>query len=181
MPDGDVPGVVELPEFPGVEGEPGLLVDPPVAPGVPGKVPHGEPVGLFPGFVFGFTVEGVVLVPGVDGLVEFAPGTVDGTVEFPGGVEVFPGVDAPGVWLCPGVTEPDGDEPPAGALCATTQAAHVRSMKRKVSLVADIQEPPGLRFDPFHRTRSRNPYANCAATHDGLTSDRCGRPPRTIW
>jgi hypothetical protein len=106
-----VPGAVELP----VDGGPGLVgfagfavdpADPLDAPGVTGKVPHGPPVGLFPGFVFGLVVEGAVPLPGVGGFGEFDPGTVDGVVEFgvavlPGGVAVFPGGVAagpPGVW-----------------------------------------------------------------------------------
>lgn len=52
-------------------------------PGVPvpfGNVPQGEPLGLVPGelVVFGFTVEGRVLLPGVAGFVEFDPGTPEG-------------------------------------------------------------------------------------------------------
>jgi hypothetical protein len=102
---GDVPGVAELfwvfpdgdePEF----DESGLEVDPvfgvvaPAAPGVPGRFPHGELLGVFPGVVFGFTVEGCVVLPGVGGFGEFAPGTgagVVGTGDGAVGVEVFPG------------------------------------------------------------------------------------------
>ena len=73
--------------FPEVEGaEPELdepdaedpVFDGPEVPVVSGKVPQGEPLGLVPGAfeVFGFTVEGCVLVPGVAGFVEFEPGTV---------------------------------------------------------------------------------------------------------
>jgi hypothetical protein len=85
-----------------------LVVEPLEAPGVPGKFPHGPPVGLVPGVVFGFTVDGVVLLPELGGFVEFEPGTVDGVVGvglgvvgvdvLPGGVAVFPGaVAVPGV------------------------------------------------------------------------------------
>ena len=152
MPDGDVPGEVELPGVPGLAGVfglagvPGFVADPPAAPGVPGKGPHGEPVGLCPGFVFGFTVEGVVPLPGVGGLVEFAPGTVDGTVVLPGGVVVLGvGVAVPGVRLCPGTPAPlAGEAPPDGAFCATIQLAHNRSNERKVSLAADIGSPPSF-------------------------------------
>jgi hypothetical protein len=51
----------------------------PVVPAVPGTVPHGEPLGVVPGavVVFGFTVEGCVLLPGVAGFVELAPGTLE--------------------------------------------------------------------------------------------------------
>lgn len=149
-----VPGVVELPE---VDGEPGLLAEPLEAPGVPGKFPHGAPEG-FPGVVFGFTVDGVVLLPELGGFVEFEPGTVDGVVGvglgvvgvdgLPGGVAVFPGVGAvPGVWVCPALPEPPaGDVPPAGAACAETQTAQNRSVESKVSFLAIIKKPPALRF-----------------------------------
>ena len=52
------------------------------APGVPGMVPHGEPLGVVPGVteVFGFTVEGCVALPGVGGFGELDPGTLDGDV-----------------------------------------------------------------------------------------------------
>lgn len=71
MPEGDIPGWFELPGTPGVEGAPGLVVE---LPAVPGSFPHGEPVGLRPGFVFGLTANGMVLLPGAGRLVEFAPG-----------------------------------------------------------------------------------------------------------
>jgi hypothetical protein len=77
--------------------EPGL--EDPVfgAPGVPGNDPHGEPLGAVPGVfgVFGFIVEGCVLLPGVAGFGEVEPGTVPvGGVPVPvGGGVVF------GVWL----------------------------------------------------------------------------------
>ena len=84
--------------FPEVEGG---VVDPPVAPVVPGSVPHGDPLGVVPGVGFGSIVEGLVVLPGVGGLVEFAPGTVEGVVgdgEGVVGVEVLPGgVTVPGV------------------------------------------------------------------------------------
>jgi len=48
-------------------------VEPLGAPGVPGNVPHGDRV-------FGFTVDGWVVLPGVGGLGEFDPGTLDGDV-----------------------------------------------------------------------------------------------------
>jgi hypothetical protein len=106
-----------------------------VAPGVPGRLPQGELLGVVPGVEFGFMVEGCVVLPGVGDVVEFAPGTgggVVGVAVFPGGVAV-PGVFAPGV---PGL--PAGAAPPAGALCATTHTAQARTMERKVSFVADI-------------------------------------------
>jgi hypothetical protein len=105
VPDGLAPGlpawllpvVGEEPGF-GVEGS----VDPCVegAPAVPGKVPHGEPLGDVPGVVavFGFTVEGCVLLPGVGFVVEFDPGIVpgvgfEGLVVFAGDPDPAPGVD----------------------------------------------------------------------------------------
>jgi hypothetical protein len=72
----------------GVAGlEPGFDVAGFVEPAVPaalGRVPHGDPLGKVPGALveFGFTVEGDVLVPGVAGAGEFAPGMFPGEVEF---------------------------------------------------------------------------------------------------
>jgi hypothetical protein len=120
-----MPGVVELAEpLPEVDcddpevdesepEDPAFGVDPLAAPGVTGKGPHGEPVGLVPG-LFGFTVEGCVLLPGVGGFGEFEPGTVVGVfgvVALVGGftgvvggfVALVGGVVVPGVWACPGV------------------------------------------------------------------------------
>ena len=135
MPLGDVPAVLELPwALPEVDGdEPGLdepeLDDPepddPVfgvdefgVPAVPGKVPHGEPLGVVPGVleVFGFTVDGCVLLPGVAGLVEFEPGTVDEEpgVALPAGgvaVPVGGGVEVP----VGGATDPVGEVAVPGA------------------------------------------------------------------
>lgn len=64
--EGDEPDEPELPAF-GVEPLPGI-------------VPHGDPLGVVPGAVdvFGFTVEGLVLLPGVGAWVELAPGTAEG-------------------------------------------------------------------------------------------------------
>jgi hypothetical protein len=136
-PEGAIPGVAEFPwPFPEVEGdapgfddpafdepafdEPGLEdpafgVGPLGDAGVPGKVPHGDPLGLVPGTlgVFGSTVEGCTLLPGVGGFGEFEPGTVGGVLRFVvpvggvtgvvGGGVVVPvgGVAVPGVWACP--------------------------------------------------------------------------------
>lgn len=73
--EGDEPGL-DAPEF----DEPVFGVGEPGVPVVFGNVPHGEPLGLVPGVleVFGFTVEGLVLLPGVAGFVEFEPGTPEG-------------------------------------------------------------------------------------------------------
>jgi len=81
---------------------------------VPGKVPHGDPLGLVPGLfeVLGSTVEGWVLLPGVGEFGEFEPGTVEGAlgvvVPVGGVVGVVCGVTVPvggvvvpGVWACP--------------------------------------------------------------------------------
>jgi len=73
---------VPVVDVPGVDGDPELL-DPAfgVEP-LPGKVPQGDPLGVVPGAVdvFGFTVDGRVLLPRVAGFVEFDPGTVEGAV-----------------------------------------------------------------------------------------------------
>jgi hypothetical protein len=72
----------------GVAGlEPGFDVAGFVEPAVPaalGRVPHGDPLGIVPGALveFRFTVEGDVLVPGVAGAGEVAPGMLPGEVEF---------------------------------------------------------------------------------------------------
>jgi len=151
-PEGVVPGVEEpgVEEFPWlpleVEGAvPGFVAEPFGEPVVPGRFPHGALLGfVLPGVVFGFTVDGLVLFPGVGEFGELAFGTVEGVVE-PGvcvvpGVVVVPGVCVvPGVWVCPAVPElPAGDVPPAGALCATSQLAHSRITDKKVSFVALI-------------------------------------------
>lgn len=82
-----------------VEGDPESeepAPEAPVVPAVPGMVPHGEPLGVVPGavVVFGFTVEGCVLLPGVAGFVELAPGTLEpapGVAVPAGGVAVWAG------------------------------------------------------------------------------------------
>jgi hypothetical protein len=174
----EVPGEAELPWLlPADPDEPALdepefdepALDEPAF-GVevfPGMVPHGEPPGVVPGAVdvFGFTVEGCVLLPGVGELVEFVPGGLLGGVAPVGGatdpvggftVPVGGGV-APGAcawpvlpalpdWAAP----PDGVAPPAGAVCATTHVPHKRITDRKASFVADIEEGSQLEF--FHST-----------------------------
>ena len=68
--------------------EPGFevagFVEPAVPGALPGSVPHGDPLGVLPGLfvVFGFTVEGDVLVPDVAGAGEFDPGMLPGEVAF---------------------------------------------------------------------------------------------------
>jgi hypothetical protein len=84
------------PEFVGVGPAPGLavaglepgfevarFVEPAVPGALRGSVPHGDPLGAVPGLfvVFGFTVEGDVLVPSV-GAGEFDPGMLPGEVAF---------------------------------------------------------------------------------------------------
>jgi hypothetical protein len=79
---GDVPLLPWLPVLPGVDGfeldEPEFGVEPGVEFVAPGRVPQGEPLGEPPGLfgVFGLTVDGCVVLPGVGlvGVVE--PGTV---------------------------------------------------------------------------------------------------------
>ncbi len=60
--------------------DPVFGVEAPAEPAVLGKLPQGEPLGLVPGVldVFGFTVDGCVLLPGVAGFVELEPGTLEG-------------------------------------------------------------------------------------------------------
>lgn len=75
------------------------------APGVPGNVPHGDPLGVVLGLfgVLGFTVDGCVLLSGVGLAGEFEPGTVPGVV-FLGVVplvELEPGIF--GFWGAGGV------------------------------------------------------------------------------
>lgn len=68
--------------LPGVDGfgldEPGFGAEPGLEFAAPGRVPHGEALGELPGLfgVFGLTVDGSVVLPGVGlvGVVE--PGTV---------------------------------------------------------------------------------------------------------
>ena len=164
VPDGVVPGVPGVPElpclFPEVEGEvegdePGLE-DPAFGvelPGMPGKVPQGELLGVVvPGVVvLGSIGDGCVLLPGV-GVGEVEPGAVVvgggvvGVAELPGGVTGVPagvavlpgGVAVAGVCVCPAVPGVPADAPPAGVLCATTQIAQKSSRERIVSFLADI-------------------------------------------
>jgi hypothetical protein len=165
--EGDEPELEE-PELEDPElDEPGFGVVEPGVPAVPGKVPHGEPLGVVPGvlLVLGFTVEGCVLLPGVAGLVEFEPGTPEfGVVEPVGGgvvvlvggawVVLVGGVAAPGACDCPAAPElPAGAAPPAGAVCATIQLAQRRSMERKPIFLGDIIMTPSLEF-----FASGNPY-----------------------
>ena len=56
-----LPPEVEVDELDELElDDPGFGVEDPGVPAVPGKLPHGEPLGLVPGafVVLGFTVEG---------------------------------------------------------------------------------------------------------------------------
>jgi hypothetical protein len=176
--DAPVPGVAfwlfpgadgAEPEFAPEFGEFGLVAPAsgfalPVAPAVPGKDPQGEPLGLFPGVVFGSIVDGFVVLPGVGGFGEFAPGTVDGALGVgdgvvgvevpPGGVAVFGAC----VWLAaPEV--PAGGAPPAGAACATTEAAQSKMTERKPRFLVGIRKPPALNFD---RSLSPRRHRRCA-------------------
>jgi hypothetical protein len=112
---GLIPGVVgEVPPpfgLPGVDGfeldDPafGVVLDVPFV--VPGRVPHGEPLGELPGFVgvLGLMVDGCVVPPGVGAVGEFDPGTVVFGVPL--------GDVAPGV-LCGVVVPAGGVAVPAG-------------------------------------------------------------------
>jgi hypothetical protein len=127
VPLGDTPA--EFPWlFPEVEGDEPELEEPeldvPVfgveEPGVPvvfGNVPHGDPLGLAPGVlgVFGFTVEGCVLLPGVAGFAEFDPGTLEGElgVAVPAGGVAVPAGGVAG--LAGGVAELGGGVAVPGA------------------------------------------------------------------
>lgn len=131
----------------------------PAEPVAPGMGPQGDVVADDPG-VFGLIVEGLVVLPGVGGLGDVAPGTVVGVVGvavLPGGVAVVAGGVAPLEVFAPvlpafpefptpaaGAMPPAGAAPPAGALCATTQTAQARNIERKISFVADIDKPPAL-------------------------------------
>jgi hypothetical protein len=100
--------------------------------------------------VFGFMVEGFVVLPGVGGLVEFAPGTVDGVLgvgegvvgfeEPAGGVALPPdgAVVLPGdCWLAVPELPAAGAEPPAGAACAIAQKAQRRITESKKRLFVE--------------------------------------------
>ena len=114
-----------------------------------------------------------MLVPGVAGLVEFEPGTLDGefgvvapvggvtvpvggvvapvggVTEPVGGVAVLVGgVAVPGACVRPAVPvlRVAGAVPPEGALCATTQVAQQRITERNAILLADISKPHRIKF-----------------------------------
>ncbi|MCU1300824.1 MAG: hypothetical protein JWQ87_1108 [Candidatus Sulfotelmatobacter sp.] len=158
------------PEFEPEPDEPVFGAEEPEVPAVLGNVPHGEPLGLVPGVfeVFGFTVEGCVLLPGVAGFVELDPGTPEGELGvadplggvavLAGGVAVLAGglaglaggvaecgggVAVPGACDCPAAEPPAGAAPPAppAPLCATTQVAHKRRTDKKASFFADMGSP----------------------------------------
>jgi len=165
--------VFAVPEFPVLPVE-GDDPDPDVF-GVefpaPGMLPHGDPLGVVPGAVelFGFTVEGCVLLPGVGGFVEFEPGIAEGDVEPVGGVVVPPvggavvlpvggavvllvgGADCD----CPAVLPalPAGADPPA-ACCATTHVAQPSTTEKNPILIIDIAKLPARNF-PSAESQSR--------------------------
>jgi hypothetical protein len=74
-----------------------------------------------------------------------------------GGVPVFPVGGADGeVW--PGVPEPAGGVPPAGACCATTQVAQNKSTDSSVSFLGNmISDPSSLEFSAI-------PFSVCGMT-----------------
>lgn len=159
---GFIPGELlplPLPWFPGAEG---FELDDPVlgsAPGVPfvvpGKGPHGEPLGEVPGVVvvLGFTVEGCVVLPGVGlfgelepGAVVFGvplgeadPGAVCGVVDPVGGLTLpVGGAVERGAELCRALLEPPAGAAPPGELWATAQLAQHNTTDSKVSLGNNI-------------------------------------------
>lgn len=166
-PGFEVPGFVDPPlgcVF-GFEGDPGV-----VEPGVFGLFGLVAP-GVFG--LFGFVAPGVFglfgfVAPGSFGLLEFGLLGFDPGVAFPvGGSAVLPVGGSPvfpvggcvvlpvGGWAelpvggadgdaWPGVPEPAGGAPPAGAACATTQVAQNRSTDNNVSFLGDIMRPPAL-------------------------------------
>ena len=69
-----------------------------------------------------------------------------GVAVLAGGVAVpAGGVADRGAELCP--ADPAGADPPAGALCATAQAAHKRITESKLAFFTDISCPPNLNLD----------------------------------
>ncbi len=130
---GAAPGVVppERPAFPlpGVDGfvvdDPAFGAEPGEPFGVPGRVPHGEPLGELPGVfgVLGLIVEGCVVLPGVGVPGEVDPGIFGFGVVVPG--EAVPGEAEPGVlgfcgMVC-GVAVPAGGVAvPAGGVAGPT-------------------------------------------------------------
>jgi len=180
---GDVLPLV-LPWLPGVDGfeldDPVFGVEPDAPFAVPGKVPHGEPLGEVPGVfgvfgVFGLTVDGCVVLPGVAGFGEFDPGTVVlgvplGEVE-PGvvwgvvvpvcGVEVPVGgftlpvggvAVVPGVELCRALPEPPAGAAPPGELWAMAQLAQHNTTDNNVSFRDDMCKT-SRRFDSSFKYR----------------------------
>jgi hypothetical protein len=99
---------------------------------VPGKVPHGEPLGELPGFagVLGLMVEGCVVLPGVGVAGEFDPGTVV--------FGVRPGV-APGV-VCGVVVPTGGVAVPAGGVAVLAGGVAV--------LAGGVAGDPGVEVCP---------------------------------
>lgn len=144
-----------LPGVDGVDPDPGLGADDDPLPDpldVPGRVPHGEPLGEVPGLVgvFGLMVEGWVVLPGVGVLGDVEPGTV--VLGVPLG-ELVPGVGTgvcgtggpacgvagePGVEVCPALLELPAGVPAEGAVCATTQLAEHKTTDNKVNFIFDI-------------------------------------------
>jgi hypothetical protein len=142
------------PEFVVVGSDPGLgvvglesgfdvagFVEPAVPGALPGSVPHGDPLGVVPVVfvVFGFTVEGDVLVPGVAGAGEFEPGMLPGEVAF--GDDPFGllcGVVCGAEGCADGVAVWAGGVAVPGELWAIVQLAQHQSMNNNVIIFADI-------------------------------------------
>jgi hypothetical protein len=160
---------------------PGVVLDAPFVVPVPGRVPHGEPLGVVPGVfvVLGLTVDGCAVLPGVAVFGEVGPGTLVlgvllGDVEL-GDVEpgdVCPGavcgvaVPACGVAvLAGGVAVPAGGvagepgvelcpallEPPAGAVPPGAACATAQLAQHKT-----IDSNVSFRDDMFKTSRRFN-------------------------
>jgi hypothetical protein len=176
---GVIPGDVLplLPWLPGVGLElddPEFGVEPEVPFALPGTVPQGELLGDVPGVfgVLGLTVDGCVVLPGVElfgdvdpgvgvsgvSLGEVEPGVCPGVgrgVAVPacgvavlaGGVAVLAGGVAgePGVELWPApLLEPPEGAPAPGELWATAQLPQHNTTVSNISFRDDMFKPPGV-------------------------------------
>lgn len=136
-------------------GVPGFGVPGVVLPAVPlpGTLAQGDPLGVVPGVValFGFMVDGWVLLPGVGVFVEFDPGTAPGVVGLVGGGVVAPVGGAVVVFVgggalvgacagCPPL--PVAPAPLPEPLCADAHVAHPRIVQRRAIFLIVISKTP---------------------------------------